>query len=772
MTKLHAAFGDANEIYVHPNARGEFPDEFGGDYGSSAAGPKKPAPPPQLRGLQFAIRHYAGTVIYSADSWLDKNRGALQPELVKLLAGSRAALLSAAFTPLLEQCARQPPTTGSAFRASLRELSAMIARTTAFYIRCIKPNREKVPEAFAGRFIERQLRYTGISAVTQMYRVGYPSSVLKQAFVTRYLCIAFCLDRSLLTARLSLDELCTRLLQLAQADGATGDATAEDGEGASWLKDKDAQLGKTKLFMRETVLKVLEQRRQAASNVAVVRVQMAMRARLARRTLLLMRTLGAQLPPVREALERKAMEASSANLAVAQATWGSAGGLPRAVAALLPWRRQLQTLEAKAETLRLHQSVIDSLPEEARGEGMEVVELTVGSEPVPKEGRIEMNGFEMDVKLMTTICKGGLGLGVQFNAANTVMSILKIGPAAAERKLRVGDIVIKVDGSAVVSTKESFLDAEQGKSYQLVIARKHDEEADAAEAVPPHDAAIIIQGWLMTVDASVDGRALQRPQSRFVVLEGGGKLTWFEDAERSRVSGGQTLLGARCSVPGAKKGQLPFRSGKQHPDVAERSPVLTSFAEDYHKLPWVLTWRDGGGPPHDVVFAAGSSVERARWVAAVMNSLAAVNDAEQPALTPIAGWLMKQGGRRSGRKRGWKKRWFVLPPDGTRVSYYTSASAGRERGAIPLAAPADVFQAGGAMRGPAGYPYAFCLSTTENRATQSVVLAASSQDDLEAWLTALRRCLPAEEVPEQLPKILHGKQLAIELGDVASVSSS
>ena len=76
---------------------------------------------------------------------------------------------------------------------------------------------------------------------------------------------------------------------------------------------------------------------------------------------------------------------------------------------------------------------------------MEIVEVEVKSEAIPKEGRIEMNGFDMDVKLMTNVCKGGLGLGVQFNAANTIMSILKIGPAAKERKLRVGDIVIKVD---------------------------------------------------------------------------------------------------------------------------------------------------------------------------------------------------------------------------------------------------------------------------------------------------------------------------------------
>eukprot|EP00966_Prymnesium_polylepis_P086805 2009044-Prymnesium_polylepis.1 len=130
----------------------------------------------------------------------------------------------------------------------------------------------------------------------------------------------------------------------------------------------------------------------------------------------------------------------------------------------------------------------------------------------------------MDVKLMTTVCKGGLGLGVQFNAANTIMSILKIGPATRERKLRVGDVFIKVDGVAVTHTKDTFTETENGGSYTVVVARQHNAEADAEEAVPPSDAAVVMAGWLLHVDAK-EGRALRRPQSRYVVLEGGGALS-------------------------------------------------------------------------------------------------------------------------------------------------------------------------------------------------------------------------------------------------------
>ena len=37
--------------------------------------------------------------------------------------------------------------------------------------------------------------------------------------------------------------------------------------------------------------------------------------------------------------------------------------------------------------------------------------------------------MSQDMKLMRTVCKGGLGLGVQFNAQGIIKAILKIGPA-------------------------------------------------------------------------------------------------------------------------------------------------------------------------------------------------------------------------------------------------------------------------------------------------------------------------------------------------------
>ena len=195
--------------------------------------------------LQFSIAHYAGKVTYTAKSWIDKNRGYLAPDLAFLMSTSSSTLLSALFPRISGGECRKSSTVLASFRSSLRALSATLLQTNACYIRCLKPNASKIAGHFDGHFIARQLRYTGVSAVVEIQRSGYPISLPKADFFRRYRSCAFS-DPALTSAKLPLDTLCANILSSIEA---------LLGLDTSWLDTLSVQLGKTKIFLREEAVR-------------------------------------------------------------------------------------------------------------------------------------------------------------------------------------------------------------------------------------------------------------------------------------------------------------------------------------------------------------------------------------------------------------------------------------------------------------------------------------------------------------------------------------
>ena len=161
--------------------------------------------------LSFIVVHYAEAVCYTADAWLDKNRGYLHPDVAYVLTQSDAPLVRTLF-PMSCVDVTKKSTVGSTFRKSLRQLSATMLTTSQNYVRCIKPNGIRKPEAFDGHFVLRQLRYTGVGAVVAIQRSGYPISMSHSEFVGRYRCIA--LDRPKLLQG-SAKEATTALIKAA-----------------------------------------------------------------------------------------------------------------------------------------------------------------------------------------------------------------------------------------------------------------------------------------------------------------------------------------------------------------------------------------------------------------------------------------------------------------------------------------------------------------------------------------------------------------------------
>uniref|UniRef100_A0A0K0D358 Myosin motor domain-containing protein n=1 Tax=Angiostrongylus cantonensis TaxID=6313 RepID=A0A0K0D358_ANGCA len=101
----------------------------------------------------FTIKHYAGSVDYNIDSWVEKNRDVVEN-----------AVLENQLLSLLE----------------------MLASTSAHFIRCVVPNYERVPNKVDGPLVINQLRCNGVLEGIRICREGYPSRLLFADFVTRY----------------------------------------------------------------------------------------------------------------------------------------------------------------------------------------------------------------------------------------------------------------------------------------------------------------------------------------------------------------------------------------------------------------------------------------------------------------------------------------------------------------------------------------------------------------------------------------------------------
>lgn len=78
-------------------------------------------------GDDFTLHHYAGPVVYSAHKFLDKNRDALSPDLVEVLAASAGELVVALAREMtLGQERSRSQTVGARFRDQLKDLMARL----------------------------------------------------------------------------------------------------------------------------------------------------------------------------------------------------------------------------------------------------------------------------------------------------------------------------------------------------------------------------------------------------------------------------------------------------------------------------------------------------------------------------------------------------------------------------------------------------------------------------------------------------------------------
>ncbi|MBN3292049.1 MYO5C protein, partial [Polypterus senegalus] len=160
---------------------------------------------PRMSNKSFIIQHFADKVEYKCQGFLEKNRDTMYEELIGVLRASHLHLLASFFQedeptspfrksitfkparPLVKPSNKQLKTTvGNKFRSSLYMLMDTLNATTPHYVRCIKPNEEKLPFEYDSKRVVQQLRACGVLETIRISAQSYPSRWTYIEFYSRY----------------------------------------------------------------------------------------------------------------------------------------------------------------------------------------------------------------------------------------------------------------------------------------------------------------------------------------------------------------------------------------------------------------------------------------------------------------------------------------------------------------------------------------------------------------------------------------------------------
>ncbi|XP_041103158.1 unconventional myosin-X-like [Polyodon spathula] len=224
---------------------------------------------PRVAVHNFGVKHYAGEVLYDVRGILEKNRDTFREDVLNLLQESRLDFVYDLFEHVscwnnqdTLKCGfkHRKPTVSSQFKNSLHSLMATLSTSNPFFVRCIKPNTQKMPDQFDQSVVLNQLRYSGMLETVRIRRAGFPVRRNFLDFYTRYKVLM-----KNMTVPEDVKEKCRSLLH-------TYDSTS-----AEW------QLGKTKVFLRESLEHKLENQREVEVYKAAMIIQAHVMGYMARK---------------------------------------------------------------------------------------------------------------------------------------------------------------------------------------------------------------------------------------------------------------------------------------------------------------------------------------------------------------------------------------------------------------------------------------------------------------------------------------------------------
>ncbi|KAM8972266.1 unconventional myosin-Vc [Pelodytes ibericus] len=239
---------------------------------------------PRMSNRAFIIQHFADKVEYQCDGFLEKNRDTVYDALIDLLTTSKFQLCASFFQdnststspfsagikvksarPVIKSANKEfRMTVGCKFRNSLCLLMETLNATTPHYVRCIKPNDEKLQFEFDSKRVVQQLRACGVLETIRISAQSYPSRWTYIEFYGRYSILMTQQELSLNDKK----QICKVVLQRLIQDS------------------NQYQFGRTKIFFRAGQVAYLEKLRSDKLRNACVMIQKNVRGWVQRKKFL------------------------------------------------------------------------------------------------------------------------------------------------------------------------------------------------------------------------------------------------------------------------------------------------------------------------------------------------------------------------------------------------------------------------------------------------------------------------------------------------------
>ncbi|XP_042262727.1 myosin heavy chain, fast skeletal muscle-like isoform X2 [Thunnus maccoyii] len=160
---------------------------------------QKPKPGKGKAEAHFSLVHYAGTVDYNVNGWLDKNKDPLNDSVVQLYQKSSVKLLAHLYMAHAAGDGKEGggkkagkkkggsfQTVSALFRENLGKLMTNLRSTHPHFVRCLIPNESKTPGLMENFLVIHQLRCNGVLEGIRICRKGFPSRILYGDFKQRY----------------------------------------------------------------------------------------------------------------------------------------------------------------------------------------------------------------------------------------------------------------------------------------------------------------------------------------------------------------------------------------------------------------------------------------------------------------------------------------------------------------------------------------------------------------------------------------------------------